>query len=472
MIWLGHLFLETWNLFFQFAPYLLLGFLVSGALYVYLPKERLIRHMGRPGPASVFKAALFGIPLPLCSCGVIPAALSLRKQGASQGATVSFLISTPQTGADSIIASYSLMGGFLALMRPLFSMLTAVATGIAVNLFDRTPRQTQDCHDHAPAPPLFQTSGRFRKIFSYGLRDHLGGVYRWLLVGLVLAALVTMLLPNRIPHHRIAKGRDRESMSAALPFKSLGTRTADLVAPSPASPAGRWVREFLIGHNEFLCMLLMVAIGVPLYICATGSIPIAMSFMQAGLSPGAAFVFLMVGPATNVTTIVMAWRYLGRRTTVIYLAGIIGVGLLSGYAINHLAPHHGYLSKPAPTLLHVHEHGVAMAFGWASALAMAGAIGAVAWIDLRMGWRARFGGSATSQALTVAVDGMTCGHCKATVEAALRILPGVTHAEAHVSANRVEILLGKRPPSMAQIRDAIESAGYQVPGTPSAVTPP
>ena len=469
MPWLGQLLLETWDLFFQFAPYLLLGFLVSGALYVYLPKERLIRHLGRPGFASVFKGSLMGIPLPLCSCGVIPAALSLRKLGASRGATVSFLISTPQIGADSIIATYSLMGGLLTLMRPLFSVLIALVTGLAVNLFDREKAQAPDCHDHdhdrAPVSPLFQTSGRFRKIFSYGLRDHLGGVYRWLLVGLVLAALVTMILPNRISQRRLAKHGDE--VSAALPFKVLGVATADLLVPVPASPAGTWFRGFLIRHNELLCMLLMVAIGIPLYICATGSIPIAMSFMQAGLSPGAAFVFLMVGPATNVTTIVMAWRYLGKRTTLIYLAGIAGVGLLSGYAINHLAPHHGFLSDPAPT--HVHGQGAwAMAFGWACALGLAGAIGAVGWIDLRMAWRARFGGAATDRALTLPVDGMTCGHCKATVEGALRALPGILHAEANVSANRVELVLGKRAPSMAQIRGAIEDAGYQVPG----VTPP
>ena len=191
-----------------------------------------------------------------------------------------------------------------------------------------------------------------------------------------------------------------------------------------------------------------------------------MSFVQAGLAPGAAFVFLMTGPATNVTTIVMAWRYLGRKTTLIYLAGIIGVGIFSGYAINNLAPHHGLLSLPAPTI-GVHEHGTAASyFAWACSLVLGGAIAVAAWIDLRMLWKARMGGaSAAPRTLTLPVDGMTCGHCKATVESALRGIPGVARAEANVSANRVQVVLESPGPSMERIRAAIEQAGYQVPGS-------
>ena len=448
MHFLAALFLETWRLFFEMAPYLLLGFVLSGALYVYLPKERLMRHLGRPGLGSVVKAALFGIPLPLCSCGAIPAALALRKQGATRGATLAFLISTPQTGADSILATYKFMGGFLALMRPVFSMLTAVVTGILANAFDPEPA-VPHAHSEEPGPtesPLFRTPRRFRRIVSYGLRDHLAGIYRWLLVGLFLAALVSHFMPK--PCH-----------GEALPFQTLGVWTADKIG------AGYALRGFLVGHNELLCMLLMVALGVPLYICATGSIPLAMSFVQAGLSPGAAFVFLMTGPATNVTTIVMAWRYLGRRTTVIYLCGIVGIGLLSGYAINELAPHHGLLSLPAPTI-GVHEHGTASLVAWACALVLGGAIAAAAWIDLGMLWRARMGGEGNApRTLTLPVDGMTCGHCMATVEAALRGIPGVARAEANVSANRVQVTLEAQGPPLERIRAAIEQAGYRVPGS-------
>ncbi len=454
---------ETWALFFMMAPYLLLGFVLSGFLYVYLPKERLVRHLGKPGLGAVFKAALFGIPLPLCSCGVIPAALSLRKQGASKGATVSFLISTPEIGIDSIMATYSLMGGFLALIRPLCSALTAVITGCAVNLLDREASAVpgEPVHRH-PTPQLFRTPRSMRKIISYGLRDHLGGVYRWLLIGLILAAAVTLALPNHIPQEHLSSRQD--SVHGDLPFQSLGRHAADFLTPVPASATGRWVREYLLGHNELLCMLLMVLIGVPLYICATGSIPLAMSFMQAGLSPGAAFVFLLVGPATNVTTVVMAWRYLGRRCTLIYLTGIISVGLCAGYAINDLAPYHGWLSLPAPSIP-AHEHGTGAALlGWTCALIMAGAVTGAAWIDLRMAWRARVGGNAGPRTVTLPVDGMTCGHCKATVEGALRAIPGVLKAEANVSAQRVELTLDGKPPSAEALRAAVEAAGYQVPG--------
>lgn len=465
---LARLLHETWGLFFEMAPYLVAGFLLSGFLYVYLPKERLARHLGRPGLRSILKAALFGIPLPLCSCGVIPTALALRKQGANRGATVSFLISTPQTGADSILTTYALMGGFLALMRPIFSTLTAVATGLMVNLLDREragagPRPEGDGHAHPPAPPFLKAPRRLRKVVSYGLRDHLGGVYRWLMVGLVLAAGVSMALPERLGKEELSARKDAHEV-AQLPFQMLGQRTADLLAPAPVSPAGRGLRSFLIAHNDLLCMLLMALIGVPLYICATGSIPLAMSFMQAGLSPGAAFVFLMVGPATNVTTIVMSWRYLGRRTTLVYLAGIVGIGILSGHAINDLAPYHGLLSLPAPSIP-AHEHGSAAGLlGWTCALILGGAIAAAAWIDLRMAWRAWLGGETGPRTLTLPVDGMTCGHCKAMVEGALRALPGVLHAEANVSAKRVALTLGPEGPSPAAVRAAIEGAGYQVPG--------
>ncbi len=450
---------ETWGLFFDMAPYLLLGFLLSGVLYVYLPKERLVRHLGRPGTGSVLKAALLGVPLPLCSCGVIPAALSLRKQGASRGATLSFLISTPQTGVDSILATYSVMGGFFALMRPVFSTLTALMTGLLSHFLDPEPVHEESPHRHAPAPSLFQAPRRLRKVVSYGLRDHLGGVYQWLLVGLLLAALVSLLLPGRLPPDDITHRHEADAVSH-LPFRNLGHHTADLLRLAPSSS----LRTLLQDRNELLCMLLMVGVGVPLYICATGSIPLAMSFMQAGLSPGAAFVFLMVGPATNVTTIVMAWRYLGRRSTLIYLASIIGIGILSGFVINDLAPFKGDLSLPAPK---IHEHGTGDAaglVGWACALLLAGAIGAAAWIDLRMAWQARLGGSGGPRTLTVPVDGMTCGHCKATVESALRTLPGILHVEANVSAKRVALTLAPLGPSREAIRAAIEGVGYQVPG--------
>lgn len=464
MIWIADVLRESWSLFLLMAPYLLLGFLVSGALYVYIPKDRMVRHLGKPGIASVMKAALFGVPLPLCSCGVIPAALSLRKQGASRGATLSFLISTPQTGIDSIMATYSLMGGFIALMRPLFSTLTAVTTGILANLLLEKEAPHPPGHAHDEGASRFHAPGRFRKIFSYGLRDHLGGVYRWLLVGLVLGAVVTVSLPTqqKIPQGEICQRHDFHSPD--LPFKQVGLRTADLLAPNPSSAAAIAFRGFLVSHNELLCMLLMIVVGVPLYICATGSIPLAMAFMQAGLSPGAAFVFLMVGPATNVTTIVMALRYLGKKATLIYLACIVCVGLLSGYAINDLAPYHGALAVPAPSD-HVHGSGLlASLLGWGSAAVLGGAILVAAWIDARMAWRARFGGPTTPKALTLPVNGMTCGHCKSSVESALRALPGVERAEANVSAGRVELVLAPSGPSLARIRDAIERAGYQVPG--------
>ncbi|MDE5959958.1 MAG: permease, partial [Muribaculaceae bacterium] len=121
-------FLATfWAMLCEMAPYLLLGFLFAGMLHAFLPASFYNRHLGRPGFWSVAKAAMFGVPLPLCSCGVIPTAMSMRRQGASRAATVSFLISTPQTGVDSILATGSLLGWPLALIRPIAAFATALA---------------------------------------------------------------------------------------------------------------------------------------------------------------------------------------------------------------------------------------------------------------------------------------------------------------------------------------------------------
>ncbi|MCF0202397.1 MAG: SO_0444 family Cu/Zn efflux transporter, partial [Bacteroidaceae bacterium] len=282
----------------------------------------------------VVYAALFGIPLPLCSCGVIPTAMSLRREGASKGATVSFLIATPQTGIDSIIATYSLMGLPFAIIRPIAALLTAIVGGQMVNAANggyapssalTTPSgshchesgHSHDCgctahheeHSHncgctAHSHHSHNTfAARIREAFRYGFVEMMEDIGKWLVVGLVVAGLITVLVPDS------------------------------------------WFAVFK--GNTLLSMILVLCISVPMYICATGSIPIAVALMLKGLTPGAALVLLMAGPACNVASILVINKVLGRRTLLAYLFSIIVGSIVCGIAVDHLLPAAWFLPSVA-----------------------------------------------------------------------------------------------------------------------------
>ncbi len=289
---------QTWNMLLEAAPWLLGGFLLAGVIYVLLPADKVISHLGKPGLAGVVKASLLGIPLPLCSCSVIPVASSIRQRGASRGATASFLISTPETGLDSIAISYALLGPFLAIVRPLAAFLTALIAGCLIEPLKepastahsndipvKTSGYGQCCgEDHGPGPSSL--AGKIATAVRYGLVDLFADLSHWLVLGFVLGGLVSAMFPARFFEESIGTG--------------LGP------------------------------MLLMVLAGLPLYVCATSSTPLAAALMAKGLSPGAALVFLLVGPATNVATMVVVARDLGRRSLFIYLSSIVVVAVLFG----------------------------------------------------------------------------------------------------------------------------------------------
>jgi hypothetical protein len=297
--------------FADMAPYLLFGFLAAGLLSVLVPPERVEKHLGGRGIGPIFKASLFGVPLPLCSCSVIPVAASLRKHGASKPATVAFLTSTPQTGVDSILATYSLLGPLFAAVRPVAALVSGVVAGLAVRFFG--PRGTGDdappppCEDECCAESAFGGASRLRRVFRYGFvilpRD-----LAWpLLAGLAAAGVIAALVP---PH--------------LLPA---------------------WL------GNRFLAMMVMMLLGIPIYVCATASVPIAAALIAKGISPGAALVFLMTGPATNAATISTLLKIVGWRNTVLYLLSIAACALAAGSALDTLGPIAG-AAGPAP---HAHE---------------------------------------------------------------------------------------------------------------------
>ena len=297
--------LTAWNLLMQAAPFILLGLFVGGLLKVFLSPAYVARHLGQGRFAPVFKAALFGIPIPLCSCGVLPAAVSLKKQGANNGAIAAFLIATPESGVDSIAISLALLDPIMTVARPVSAFLSAMVAGVTENLFNPPPEHTRpapelnctvnNCCDGNDCPPEehARPHSLMKKILlgiRYGatsLWDDLAG---WFLSGVLLAGFITVLVPD------------------TMVFRYLG--------------------------GGLSSMLLMLAAGIPIYICATASTPIAAALILKGVSPGTVLVFLLVGPATNITSLSVLFGILGRRATALYLASIAVVSIACGLVVD------------------------------------------------------------------------------------------------------------------------------------------
>jgi uncharacterized membrane protein YraQ (UPF0718 family) len=297
--------LEAWHFLLESSIYIIFGLLVSGVLRVFLNPHSVAQHLGQSRFKSVFKAALLGIPIPLCSCGVLPAAMSLKKQGANTGATTAFLISTPESGVDSISITYALLDPIMTVARPLAAFFTAVAAGFSENLLRRDNDDTHinadfscpvdaccDGEDCAPSEHRqhHTFANKIRAGLLYALNEIWDDLAPWFLVGLLLAGLISALVPAEI------------------------------------------IGKFLGGGVK--SMLLMLVFGIPLYICATASTPIAAALILKGVSPGAALVFLLAGPATNVTSLTVLLGILGKRATAIYLVTIATSAVLFGLAVD------------------------------------------------------------------------------------------------------------------------------------------
>jgi hypothetical protein len=298
---------EAWHLLLESSVYILFGLLISGLLKVFLSPESVAEHLGEGRFRSVIKAALLGIPLPLCSCGVLPAAAGLRKQGANKGATAAFLISTPESGVDSIAVTWALLDPVMTLARPLAAFTTAAAAGISENLLDSERNHAgiepdlrcpvDGCCSGLDCPPgeharHHRVSAKVRAGLRFALTDIWQDIASWFFAGLLLAGTIVALVPDE------------------------------------------WMSRFLGGGLP--SMLIMLVAGIPLYICATASTPIAAAMILKGVSPGAALVFLLTGPATNLTSITVLLKILGRRATAIYLTTIALFSVLFGLAVDRI----------------------------------------------------------------------------------------------------------------------------------------
>lgn len=478
---------EFITLFSEMAPFLLLGFLLAGILHVWVPNHLYVPKISKSNFMSVLWAALFGVPLPICSCGVIPTSIALRKEGASKGASVSFLISTPATGVDSILATYSLLGLPFAILRPIAAFVTALFGGVLTNIvshgeegashgearpetidFDNCDTdhhcgcghcEDEHDHDHHDHCGCGEPGGgcesrdvhrvslgqKVAETFRYGLVNMVGDVSKWLLIGLLLGALISAFVPNEL-------------------FLAL--------------------REY-----PLLCMLAVLVLAMPMYTCATGSIPLALALVAKGITPGAALVLLMAGPATSIASMLVVGKAFGRRTLVAYLVsiavGAIGFGLIVDTFFMDT-----FLSAMLPQGgAECHGHGALGVFDYVCSGLLAAFIiyakFAHKGCDDHCGCGHEHGEHENGEhhhegechcheyeeecdecvLVTYRVNGMSCSHCKACVEKAVRVLDGVESAEADVSKKELCVEWhDAHDVDEGALRKAVEEAGFEFGG--------
>lgn len=465
---------EFVTLFAEMAPFLLLGFLLAGVIHVWIPNHLYIPKISKPTFMSVLWAALFGVPLPICSCGVIPTSIAIRREGASKGASVSFLISTPATGVDSILATYSLLGLPFAILRPIAAFATALFGGVLTNAVTRgecrgdasdenrkvaeaecggvaeaecggsasgkcgcgasVAAEKCDCAEHAHAAKL-SVSHRVKETLRYGFVDMVSNVSKWLCIGLVLGALIAAFVPN----------------------------------------------DFFLALREYpvLCMFAVLVLAMPMYTCATGSIPLALALVAKGITPGAALVLLMAGPATSIASMLVVGKAFGKRTLVAYLVSIAAGALFFGFIVDTFFMD-TFLSAMLPSGAAMEMgHGALGIFDYVCASFLALLMiysrtpkrrGKHCCCDEHCGCSEHDHAAACDANLktgevalthTYRVLGMNCSHCKMCVEKAAMKLDGVTFATADIAKKQLEI---EGSVDEAELKAAIEAAGFEFGG--------
>lgn len=393
----------------EMSPYILLGFFIAGLMHAFVPQRTFARHLAGTGWRSVVKAAAIGIPLPLCSCGVLPTAIAMRRNGASRASSTSFLIATPQTGIDSIAATWSLLGPAFAVIRPIAALVTAVFGGMAVGRSEGKtvapsccPLAEEERMEHKGFPDKLLDALR------YGYIDLVGSIGGWLVAGLVIAALITVYVPT------------------------------DFFA--------------IMGSRPLLSMFAVLIVAVPMYVCATGSIPIALSLMFKGLSPGTALVLLMAGPAANFASFTLISREMGRRAAVIYLASIIIGAMGFGLAIDYLLPPDWFRIGNVQAMA-----GKTFEFSLFSTVcsALLTVLLVVAYIK---GHRHN---QITVSTMTkeYTIKGMNCSHCQSTVAKSISSVKGVKQVDVNLSTGIASV---EGVHNADDVVAAVRNAGFDV----------
>ena len=399
--------IEVSQLFILMAPYLIMGLLISGLLYIFTSKEIIVNNVGKPGVMSILKASILGVPMPLCSCGVIPVATSMYKRGATKGSTLSFLISTPQTGVDSIILTWYQMGPQFAVIRPIIALITGIIGGIIGEKFTDKEHQTNSKINHTHK----------RKNLIEGLKYTFitlpQDIINPLIKGILISALISIIVPNDF-------------------FSSY--QLTGLIA-----------------------MLVIAFTSIPIYVCATASVPIAMTLISKGLDPGAAFVFLMAVPATNAATISVIMNSLGKKMIYIYVSVIFTSAIFFGSLINiFLDP------TSIPTTLNMsHSHNWFWnIFSDISVILM---ILITLYSIINQIIKPSTSSTAINQEnadLSLMVKGMTCNHCKETATEAINNCDGIDKIIIDLETGKT--LIYGNSINEKQIIDTINSVGFSV----------
>lgn len=404
------LFAALWNTTAMLAPYLLVGLALSGILHVVVPEGLIRRYLSGSGVGPVVRAAVIGIPLPLCSCGVIPVAQHLRKDGAGKGATATFLSATPSTGVDSLMATWGMLGPAFAGLRLVYAMVSGVLVGWAVELFGSKEKSAdvdimESCAVSPPKPAARRDPRPILlRAWEHGFGEILFSLRKWLAAGILLGALLTWLLPQGL-------------------FDG-------------------WLSNPVFAYGAML-----LASG-PLYVCATGSIPIAASLVSKGLSPGAALVFLAVGPATNTATLAFVGSSLGRKALFAYLGVMVATAVGAGALVDWLGavgaiPHIQALCHTSLTW-------------WQNA--SAALLLFVMFRDVRL---PKFRKPSTQEAsMKISIPSISCGNCVRHVTKALKPVAGVQDVSVDV-ATKIATVSGTA--DSASLLSALAAAEY--PGT-------
>ena len=447
------------TLFSEMAPFLLLGFLLAGILHVWVPNHLYVPKISKTNFKSVLWSALFGIPLPICSCGVIPTSIALRKEGASKGASVSFLISTPATGVDSILATYSLLGGPFAILRPVAAFMTAMLGGLFTNVVTKKEPETgvavvgethephhehehcdcegdhcscsQEGHDEHSKKSFVQ---KVRETLEYGFVNMIGDVSKWLIIGLLLGALIAAFVPD----------------------------------------------DFFLFLHEYplLCMVVVLVLAMPMYTCATGSIPLALALVEKGITPGAALVLLMAGPATSIASMLVVGKAFGKRTLAAYLTSIALGALFFGLIIDTFFMDTFLASMLPHASAECHGHGALGVLDYICAGLFALLIVYAKFAHKGCGGHdehhhhegechcnGHHHEYEEPVVVTYRVLGMSCSHCKACVEKATLRLDGVLSAEADVANKELRVQWhGDDDVDETALKNAVEEAGFEFGG--------
>ncbi|MCF7913412.1 MAG: SO_0444 family Cu/Zn efflux transporter [Candidatus Cloacimonetes bacterium] len=445
----------VFEIYLEIAPYLFIGLTFAGLMHVLLKGDFILRQLGKANLWSIVKASLFGVPLPLCSCGVVPTAMHLKRKGASNGATISFLTSTPQTGIDSIIPTFGMLGWFMGLYRPLTALLMGIITGVVTEKIQVEDKPEQiaaaaqacclkcecdDPHCTHPSHPWNRHlaeegsncgcsshsgetehghehnsekhSNKFMKFITYAYGDFIDDISTQLVVGIIIAGLITWLIPDGF-------------------FEQYGGK-------------------------GFLGMIFMIVVGLPMYVCATGSIPIAVSLIMKGISPGAAFVFLVVGPATNAASLTVLASSLGKKVTAVYVLVLTLCALFFGILLNVLVERFGVIVN-VRHLAHNMDRSILLDI-----------ITVIFSIILLLSFWRKYVPKRKRAIIPLEVEmnvkrykieDMHCNHCVKAISAAVEELSGAEDVMINLGEKLLEV---KGKASDAEIMAKVQSTGYKI----------